>query len=207
MLTALCAGAVAALLLVAATGRLRNRERQGAPQRRSTGAQPSGDCAALLDALSRRVRTGSSLSAALIDEARRGGPFVAIARSVEDGASLADALESVRPVDADTALAVQALRAAAHLGGPVAATLDAAAAVLRERAAARAERAAHSAQARLSARLLTIVPLAFTAWNAISSRATRHLYVTNMAAGACAATGILLNLAGWRWMRRIVGPP
>jgi tight adherence protein B len=207
MLIALFAGAVAALLLVAATGRLRNRKRQGAPQRRSTGAQPSDDCAALLDALSRRVRTGSSLSAALIDEARPGGPFVAIARSVKDGASLADALESVRPVDADMALAVQALRAAAQLGGPVAATLDAAAAVLRERAAARAERVAHSAQARLSARLLTIVPLAFTAWNAISSRSTRHLYVTNGAAGACAATGILLNLAGWRWMRRIVGPP
>ena len=101
---------------------------------------------------------------------------------------------------------MQALSATAHLGGPIAATLDGGAAVLRERAAARAERRAHASQARLSARVLTIVPLAFAAWSALASQRTRDIYVTTRAGGVCAVCGLALNLVGWRWIKRIIGP-
>jgi Flp pilus assembly protein TadB len=107
---------------------------------------------------------------------------------------------------ADLALTVQALSATAHLGGPVAATLDEAAAVLRERAAARAERRAHGSQARLSARVLTIVPLVFAVWSAVASQRTRDIYLSSVAGGICASCGLALNLAGWQWMKRTIGP-
>ena len=97
-------------------------------------------------------------------------------------------------------------RCTAHLGGPIAATLDAAAAVLRERDAARAERRAHGAQARLSARVLTIVPLGFAAWSAVTSQQTRAVYLSTAAGAACAAFGLMLNALGWRWINRILDP-
>jgi tight adherence protein B len=153
------------------------------------------------------VRAGSSLSAALLDEAAACVPLRPALARLADGKLLVEALDAIDATDADLALTVQALSASAQLGGPIAATLDAAAAVLRERAAARAERRAHSAQARISARVLTAVPLAFAMWNSLTSRTTRLLYASNQAVAVCAAGGLLLNAAGWWWMRKIVGPP
>ncbi len=112
----------------------------------------------------------------------------------------------IEPRDSDLALTVQALSAASHLGGPIAATLDEAAAVLRERAAARAERRAHAAQARLSARVLTIVPVGFAGWSVVASQRTRDVYLSSAAGGLCALCGLALNFAGWRWMHRIIDP-
>jgi Flp pilus assembly protein TadB len=101
---------------------------------------------------------------------------------------------------------VQALAATAHLGGPIAATLDEAAAVLRDRVAAHAERKAYGAQSRLSARVLTIVPLGFALWSAVASERTRDVYVATTAGGISAICGIALNVTGWLWMRHIIGP-
>ncbi len=106
-------------------------------------------------------------------------------------------------VPADEAVVVQVLGAAAELGGPVAATLDAGASLLRERVAAREEALAHSAQARLSARVLTAVPVAFAAWSAVGSGSFRAAVLTP-AGTAAVALGGALNLAGWWWMRRVV---
>ncbi len=160
----------------------------------------------MLDAIARQVRSGSSLTNAAIDEIDRTSPLAGVVDRVVAGSSFADALAAMAPHQADLALTVQALSATANLGGPIAATLDEGAAVLRERAAARAERRAHASQARLSARVLTIVPLAFAAWSALGSQRTRDIYVTTVAGGVCAVCGLALNLAGWRWMQRIVGP-
>ena len=86
----------------------------------------------------------------------------------------------------------------------MASTLDAASALLRERAAIRAEAHAYSAQARLSARVLTAVPLVFAAWSLGSSRSFRSAVLSQFGLASTAA-GALCNLAGWWWMRQIVG--
>ena len=82
--------------------------------------------------------------------------------------------------------------------------IDAAASVLRERDAVAADARAHSAQARLSARVLTVVPLAFAAWSAATDERVRHTYLATSVGALCIAAGLALNTVGWWWMRRIV---
>jgi Flp pilus assembly protein TadB len=164
------------------------------------------DYASLLDRIARQVRSGSSLTSAALDEIDPGTPLHRVVDRLNDGSSLVDALAAAVTPDPDLAVTVQALSATAHLGGPIAATLDEAAAVVRDRAAARAERQAHGSQARLSARLLTVVPVVFAAWSAIANQRTRDVYISTAAGGVSAAVGLTLNVAGWRWMKRIIGP-
>jgi Flp pilus assembly protein TadB len=208
MTVALLAGVLAVLIAAPATRRLRRAPRAlrpaVPPARRRRRSTP--DYASILDRIARQVRSGASLTSAVIDEIDGSTPLGEVVDRLGAGGSLADALTAVAPRDADLALTVQALSATAHLGGPIAATLDEAAAVLRERTAARAERRAHGSQARLSARVLTIVPLAFAAWSTVTSQRTRDVYVSTLAGTICALCGLALNLVGWRWMKRIIGP-
>ena len=204
MIAALVAVLVA-LIGARAGSRLRSSSRRpNARPRRSPAHSP--DYAALLDGIARQVRSGASLTSAAIDEIGDSSPMRAVLDRLDIGDSMTDALKAVDTDHGDLALTVQALSAAAHLGGPIAATLDEAAAVLRERAAARAERRAHGSQARLSARVLTVVPLGFAVWSATASQRTRDVYISTAAGGVCAICGLALNLVGWRWMRRIIGP-
>jgi tight adherence protein B len=194
-----------AIIAMRATAHTRSPMRTDTKVRHNT--RPSRpDYATLLDAIARQVRSGSSLTNAAIDEMDHTSQLAVVQRELTAGSSLEHALAAIEPGDADTALTVQALSAAAHLGGPIAATLDEAAAVLRDRAAARDERRAQSSQARLSARILTIVPLAFAVWSAVASQRTRDVYTTTAAGGACALCGLGLNIVGWRWMKLIISP-
>lgn len=199
VLTALLAMPIASRVRPPSRGRSARREGRLARQ-----AEP--DYAALLDGIARQVRSGSSLTSAAVDEIKPRPPLSAVVDRLADGQSLVDALAAVVTPDPDLALTVQALSATAHLGGPIAATLDEAAAVLRERAAARAERRAHGSQARLSARVLTVVPMVFAMWSAVASQRTRDVYISTAAGGISASVGLALNLAGWQWMKRVIGP-
>jgi tight adherence protein B len=208
VITALLAGSLIGFIAVPAAHWIRpaSRHVRGATERNRPEVAPIGEYAALLDAIARQVRSGSTLAGALVDLVDGFPMFAEVSRRLTAGTSLARALQGVEPSDADSALTLQALSATSHLGGPIAATLDEAAAVLRGRAAARAERWAHGAQARLSARVLTIVPLGFAGWSAFASQRTRAVYLSSSAGGVCALLGLILNLAGWRWMKKIVGP-
>jgi tight adherence protein B len=106
-------------------------------------------------------------------------------------------------VSGDEAVVVHVLATAARLGGPMAATVQSGAALLRERAAVREEARAHSAQARLSARVLTVVPMSFAAWSYAASSSFRHAVATP-AGSASIAAGVAFNVVGWWWMRHIV---
>ncbi len=112
-------------------------------------------------------------------------------------------MASPNSTDADSVVVTQSLATALELGGPVAATLHHAAALLRERAAQREEAKAHSAQARLSAKVLTAVPLLFAAWSATTS-ATFRQAITSSTGLASATAGLAGNAIGWWWMHRIV---
>ena len=174
-------------------------------RRRRRRLNRNDDYAPMLTAIARQVRSGASLTAAVVEELDRSTPFADVVVRISDGTSLIEALDELESHHPDAALTAQALSACAHLGGPVAATLDEAAGVLRERTAARAERMAHSSQTRLSARVLTIVPLGFALWSAVVSQRTRDVYLSSGAGTVCAACGLILNLIGWRWMKRVIG--
>ena len=196
------AAAVALLVLAAWAGPkvVAPRGRHGRARRDRRRPPPTGDeWAQLLDAVAAEVRSGSSLATALALAQHR-SPVHGLL--VHPGRTLPFD-DAVMKVPVDEAVAVQALSAAHALGGPIAATLHAGAALLRERAAIRAEAQAHSAQARLSARVLTAVPLAFAAWSLASSRSFR-LALLSPVGLACAALGCVCNLVGWWWMRSIV---
>lgn len=199
--------AVALLLAVAVWVRPQPGARDGRSivrigrRRRRTAAPPTADeWAALLDVMSSEVRTGSSLAAAVSHGVARRQPH---GRVVTPTVTLATIDAAGSTPDADEAVVLRALRAAHTLGGPIAATLDAASALLRERAVIRGEALAYSAQARLSARVLTGVPLVFAGWSAVSSRTFRTAVLSPIGM-ASAVLGAACNLLGWWWMRRIV---
>ena len=81
------------------------------------------------------------------------------------------------------------------------------AATIRERADIRADRRAQSAQARLSAQIMSALPIGFTGWAvATDSRTARFVFGTPFGL-VCLGAGVGLDVLGWRWMRRIVGSP
>ena len=164
-------------------------ERWVSPRR--THRPTASEWAAFLDTTSTEVRSGSSLIAALAHSRLR-HPMLAARVFSFDGTA-----------DPDLAVVAQSVSAAMELGGPVAATLHRGAALLRERAAQRAEAMAYSAQARLSAKVLTAVPLVFTAWSAATS-ATFRQAIASPTGLMAAAAGLACNTVGWWWMRRIV---
>jgi tight adherence protein B len=199
-------GLAAALIVLLLAGRLRpwvaaGRGRTSGRSRRGRPRPPTPDeWAALLDAVSSEVRTGSSLAVAVQQAVRRAAPH---GEFVTPTSSLAS-IGTSHPLHPDEAVVVHALTAAHAVGGAMAATIDAAAGLLRERAVVRGEALAHSAQARLSARVLTGVPLAFAGWSTLSSRSFRAA-ILGPAGLTSAAAGCIANLLGWWWMRRIVG--
>ncbi len=111
---------------------------------------------------------------------------------------------STRPATPDSRFTV--LRSCARFGGPAAAPLQRAAATLRARDAVAAEQQAQSAQARLSARVLTLVPIALLVLLAFTDPKVRSA-LTTPAGVAVVTFGGMLNVAGALWMRRIIGRP
>jgi tight adherence protein B len=122
--------------------------------------------------------------------------------ALDRGSRLADALAGPTP-SPHLDLAVTVLRACALNGGPPAEPLDRAAATLRGRAADAAERQTQSAQARLSAVVMTILPVAMLVLLLATSSTTRAAASTPTGSVAI-VLGAALNIGGWRWMRRII---
>lgn len=153
--------------------------------------------------VSRAVRSGSTLTAALDDVP----PPPAVAAELGD---LAAALRRGRAIDTsaasghpDLALVIGVVAACHEHGGAAAEPLDRAASVLRGRAAETAERQTQSAQARLSARVMTVLPIAMLTVLLASSASVRHV-VTTPAGAIAVGTGAFANVAGWWWLRHLV---
>lgn len=96
------------------------------------------------------------------------------------------------------------LAATASLGGATAAPLDRFAVTMRQRASDDLERSAQSAQAKMSAKVLTSVPVAVLILLLLTDADVRSV-LTSAAGGAVVAIGLGLNAAGAVWMRRIAG--
>lgn len=188
------------------------RRRTTAPA--DSTADTPGDAVAILERIARDVRTGSSLSGAAqvaLHEHPRVLPGVAAA--IDDGHTVTTALASTgtdsgtrMPVGEEAMLA-QALTIAATAGPAATAALERTAQVLRERRSWALERQAAAAQARLSARVLTVLPVATGAWTLLSSERVRDAFRTSSLPMIAVASGVLLDVIGWWWMRRLVGVP
>jgi len=152
-----------------------------------------------LDTVATHVRGGDSVRAA-VEHAH--AHLSLVGQEVRPGRSVDHFVDS-RPNNRDEAIVVQVLAVATSLGGAVAATVQAGATLLHERAAVHAEALAHAAQARLSARVLTAVPVVFAAWNLTTSTTFRGAVCTPVGAVAAVA-GATLSAAGWWWMQRVV---
>ncbi|MGI9052493.1 MAG: type II secretion system F family protein [Ilumatobacteraceae bacterium] len=154
------------------------------------------------------VRSGQSLTHAIVTTERSwaGSPVVpSVAHAVSRGRNLSAALDEVPASPATPrGLAVGVLRACARVGGPAASAIERVADTLHARGAERAERQAASAQARLSARVLTVVPFAVVTFLALTDPSVRSA-LSSPAGAACLGTGAVLNLLGWWWMRRMIG--
>lgn len=184
--------------------RRRTRSPRSGPHRRSDSLD--SDAASTLERISRDVRSGTSLSAAA-SAALASQPHLLreLRSALHRGTPLPTALAAPRDAlsPAETVMR-QALQVSVATGGPIADTLDRGAAILRERHAWAEERRAQSAQARLSALVLTSVPVGFAALGVASSARVRAAYTDVPITLPITACGVLLNLAGWWWMQRLV---
>lgn len=172
--------------------------------RRPRRADPN-DVAAWCDGLARAVRSGASLTAALREAERpvaHRDEIADVVLAIERGAPLRDALD-VETRDADLGLALTVVRACAEHGGPPAEPLDRVAATLRARGAARADQRTQSAQARLSAIVMTLLPVVTLGVLLLTSDSVRAVMASPVGALVVAFGGVL-NLVGWRWMRHLI---
>jgi tight adherence protein B len=184
------------------------RRLPGVPRRllhRRSTLDPA-ELAVWCDSLSRALRAGSTLHQCL----RTVAPPTAAARQLEPallalerGASVSSALAALDVSSPHLDLAVVVLRACAEHGGAAAEPIDRAAAALRQRAALDGERRTHSAQARMSATVMTLLPGAMLALLLATSASVRSA-VAQPGGLAAVALGTALNAAGWWWMRRTI---
>jgi tight adherence protein B len=165
----------------------------------------------LLDDIARAVRSGSSLPHACAGAAAAGSDAVrvelgAVVARAGRGLPLATALGhwSCHHSSPDVRLAGAALSLAASAGGPQARAVDGVAATVRERRAMAAEVRAQSAQARLSAMVIGLLPVAFLLWALATDGRTAAFLVADPLGWACLVAGILLEALGALWMRRIL---
>ena len=150
------------------------------------------------------MKSGRSIQAAFLEAtepAHAGGAVWVSARGlVASGVPLAEAVSTVARGNPSVDVCCQAFAIAADFGGqPTLALLDAAH-LLGERQSMAAERHAQSSQARLSALILTVVPLAFMAW----SLGTNPAWLGSTVGVATSLAGLSLNAVGWWWMRTLI---
>lgn len=171
-------------------------------ERRWADAQPE-----LALQLARELRTGAPLEAALIEVSalRTDAPtrFVVVARSIEAGHRLGDALDrwsQTAVTDTERTL-IAALTIAASVGAQAAAALESIAGALRDDLDLDRRRRILLIQAQLSAAVLVALPIGF----AVSTSVTRGEFLYGSGLGpVLLIAGLLLDGIGVLWMRRLM---
>ena len=176
--------------------------------RRRSGDVGPADVAEWCEALARSVRSGTSLHES-VASTEPNAPAMTdhldpYRHRLARGDTLIEAVRpGQRPAGRELRLALDVIGICSAVGGSAAAPLDRTAAALRQRAADRSERRAQAAQARLSAHVLTVVPLAMLILLLIVDADVRTAVATPVGV-AVVAGGLTLNAAGWLWMRAVV---
>ena len=163
-----------------------------------------------LDAIARDVRSGFSLASSFVqcsdqqlDDNHWSQP---VAQQCLRGVVLADALvECALPTwTPEIRFASRTLAVASAGGAGVAPALEHSASVLREQQGLMLDRDVQAAQAQLSTKVLTWLPIAVFAWITIADPIARMFLLSTPVGMCCVATGITLNVSGRKWMSRVV---
>lgn len=170
------------------------------------------------DDLARGLRHGSTLrgvlTATVPADAAVANRTARLRHRLDRGAVVVDAcdgwsddLSDVREAGIDLlATFATMLAASAALGGNVAEPIDRFAATMRQRTSDDLERASNSAQALMSARVLTLVPLAVLTVLLVTDHDVRTV-ITTPAGAVVLGLGLAMNAAGGVWMHRIARGP
>lgn len=165
-----------------------------------------------LERMASSLRAGRSITTAVCEVAAATEPPLGpglgrAAAALEHGAALEhtiDAWVAASAPSPDLALATTAVELGGEAGGEVARALDRVAATLRERRELRAEVRALATQARASAGVLTVAPLAFAAIVSTIEPGVAGFLLTTPVGWACLTVGLVLDGLGALWMARIV---
>jgi tight adherence protein B len=168
---------------------------------------------AFVEAVARSLRGGRSLVRALGDAAGAvPAPLAADARAlvlrIEAGVPVRDVLGAAAAATriGSWRTVLIALSVAHEAGGPQALVLDAFAASLRARQASARELASLSASVRLSACLIALAPLAVFGGVAALDPALFAAVVGRPVGVVAAVVGVLLDAAGFWWIRSLTRP-
>ncbi|RMH68778.1 MAG: hypothetical protein D6683_16605 [Actinomyces sp.] len=164
------------------------------------------------DLVARSLRSGAGLGTAL-GEAGAAVPAVAgsvqglLARSAA-GMPLERALDrwAVEVAHPDATLVATVLTLGRVSGGALARPLERAAATLRERRELADEVAALTAQTRSSALVVALTPLVFAVLAARTDPEVGRVFTSTAVGRLCLVGGVLFDLAGLWWMRRLTRP-
>ncbi len=177
------------------------------------GVRPSNDAehAALLDAVAGSLRGGASLAQAL----REGAASVPPCRAADDLRTALSLSERGAPVlavievwsgaapTAARSVAGAALALGSELGGARAGALEGAAASLRDRGELYREVRALTSQARSSAAVMVLAPIAFALYAWTTDRRVAGLMFATPFGWACLLGGLVLDALGAWWMARL----
>ena len=196
--------AVAAAAAVALGARSHRRRRARAHEARAAAL------VGLTDRLATELRAGAGLAEALARAGDVAGPLrpalVRVQSRCRLGHTLSGALgawAAEEPLEAGRHLA-RALALLAVEGGPVATALEGVAEGLRDEAAVADELRAQSAQARASATVVGAAPLGYLAFGALVDPGSLGLLTGTGTGRACLVAGLVLQVIGWAWIRRIL---
>lgn len=188
----LCGVAIALLLAPWGVGAPLRSPLAQAPENRSSGGRRSLRLPRRHDALADDLSAQRALEA--------------LARSVRAGRTLTQAVHEVSQRSARTPggqLLLDTLLLASTAGTGPATVMERAAVVAADRVAARQERRAQAAQARLSATVLTWVPVGVATLAVAVDGDVRRVVLTTPLGWLCVLGGGGLSALGRRWIRRI----
>ena len=180
-------------------------------RRRTAASRRDAQLPEGLERVASALRAGLSLPGALAAAGSAtplplGAELTAIASAARRGQPLAAAVDdwAGAHASAPVRMASAALAMGAEAGGAVARAVDGVAASLRERRSVAAEAGSLATQARASAALIAVAPLAFSLLVGVADPSAAAMLVRTPVGLACLGGGLALELAGGLWMRRIV---
>jgi tight adherence protein B len=164
----------------------------------------------VLESTARSLRSGTSLRFALSESTAHAPPRLAkslraAVATAERGVPFVDAIDAwaEASVGDGVRLAGAALALSAELGGAAARSLDGVAATLRDRNGVRREVAALSSQARASAVVIGVAPVAFAVLAASVDPTTVEFLLRSPLGVVCLVVGVTLDGLGAAWMHRL----